>query len=283
MGKWLFDSHPIVVDRELAAVFGLNEAIVLQQINYWLNSKTAKTVNGRKWIYNSYKQWRDDNFPFWSLATVRRAIESCEKKGLIITANYNKAGFDKTKWYSIDYDAVDRGMSKRCAQNEQTSCSNCADGVVQNEQTNTRDYTEITSETTTASWPAHSAAESVQPESTSASEATPLRNNEGMDEVFNEWTNIWGWPNGIITTDLTEWVHKYGADIVQHAIKQAAETVGLKKPSKYVASILDRYDREHLITIEDIKADEQRHKQPQQNRRKQPPADPDWQLIDHFS
>ena len=104
-----------------------------------------------------------------------------------------------------------------------------------------------------------------------------------MNEVFNSWTNAWGWPNGIITTDLTEWVHKYGADIVQHAIKQAAEIVGLKKPSKYVASILDRYDREHLITIEDIKADEQRHKQPQQNKRKQPPTNPDWQLIDHFS
>lgn len=265
MGKWLFDSHPIVVDRELAAVFGLNEAIVLQQLNYWLNSKTAKTVNGRKWVYNSYNQWHDDNFPFWSLATVRRAIDSCEKKGLIITANYNKAGFDKTKWYSIDYYAVDKGMSKRFAQNEQTYCSKRASGAVQNEQTYTRDYTEITSETTAASWPAHSAAESVQPESNPSSAAS-LRNNEGMNEVFNSWTNAWGWPNGIITTDLTEWVHKYGADIVQHAIKQAAETVGLKKPSKYVASILDRYDREHLITIEDIKADEQRHKQPQQKK-----------------
>lgn len=149
MGKWLFDSHPIVVDRELAAVFGLNEAILLQQLNYWLNSKAAKTVNGRKWIYNSYKQWQEDNFPFWSLATVRRAIENCEKKGLIITGNFNKAGFDKTKWYSIDYDAVDRGMSKRSAQNEQTSCSKRSNAVVQNEQTNTRDYTETTAETTT--------------------------------------------------------------------------------------------------------------------------------------
>lgn len=148
MGKWLFDSHPIVVDRELAAVFGLNESILLQQLNYWLNSKAAKTVNGRKWIYNSYKQWQEDNFPFWSLATVRRAIENCEKKGLIITGNFNKAGFDKTKWYSIDYDAVDRGMSKRSAQNEQTSCSKRANAVVQNEQTNTRDYTETTAETT---------------------------------------------------------------------------------------------------------------------------------------
>ena len=115
MSKWLFDSHPIVVDRELAKAFGLNEAIVLQQLNYWLNGKSAKLINGRKWIYNSYKQWQEDNFPFWSLATVRRAIENCEKKGLIITGNFNKAGFDKTKWYSIDYDMIDRGMSKRCA------------------------------------------------------------------------------------------------------------------------------------------------------------------------
>lgn len=149
MSKWLFDSHPIVVDRELAKVFGLNEAIVLQQLNYWLNGKSAKLINGRKWIYNSYKQWQEDNFPFWSLATVRRAIENCEKKGLIITGNFNKAGFDKTKWYSIDYGMIDRGMSKRCAQNEQTDCSKRANGVAQNEQTNTRDYSEITTEITT--------------------------------------------------------------------------------------------------------------------------------------
>ena len=149
MSKWLFDSHPIVVDRELAKAFGLNEAIVLQQLNYWLNGKSAKLINGRKWIYNSYKQWQKDNFPFWSLATVRRAIENCEKKGLIITDNFNKAGFDKTKWYSIDYEMVDKGMSKRVAQNEQTGCSKRANGVAQNEQTNTRDYSEITTEITT--------------------------------------------------------------------------------------------------------------------------------------
>lgn len=149
MSKWLFDSHPIVVDRELAKAFGLNEAIVLQQLNYWLNGKSAKLINGRKWIYNSYKRWQEDNFPFWSLATVRRAIENCEKKGLIITDNFNKAGFDKTKWYSIDYEMVDKGMSKRVAQNEQTDCSKRANGVAQNEQTNTRDYSEITTEITT--------------------------------------------------------------------------------------------------------------------------------------
>lgn len=146
--KWLFDEHPIVIDRDLAAEFGLNEAIVLQQLNYWLNGKSAKFIDGRYWIYNSYKQWQKDNFPFWSLATVRRAIESCEKQGLVITANYNRAGFDKTKWYSIDYQKLNKGMSKRCAQNEQTSCSKWANGVAQNGQTNTRDYAETTTEIT---------------------------------------------------------------------------------------------------------------------------------------
>ena len=186
-----------------------------------------------------------------------------------------------TKWYTIDYSALSN-FEQRLYRSCTTSDQNLVNGTYRSCTTNTIDYQENTTQTTTpASWPAGQS-NAVSQQSDDGSKV--LRNTpEGMDEVFNSWTNIWGWPNGIITTDLTEWVHKYGADIVQHAIKQAAETVGLKKPSKYVASILDRYDREHLLTIEDIKADEQRRKQPQQNRKKQPPADPDWQLIDHFS
>lgn len=46
-------------------------------------------------------------------------LASLEKKNLIETANYNKVGFDKTKWYTINYDKLE-SMSRRCAQNEQT-------------------------------------------------------------------------------------------------------------------------------------------------------------------
>jgi DnaD/phage-associated family protein len=220
---------------------------------------------------------------------MKRQFDWLEERGIVITGNYNKLKFDRTKWYTIDYDALDRLVSP-FARNDQMGIvdttkrewSSQLNGNGRDDYDNTIDYTKTTTKTTqAASWPAHSAAESVQPDNNPTS-VVSRRNSEGMNEVFNDWTNAWGWPNGIITTDLTEWVHKYGADIVQHAIKQAAEIVGLKKPSKYVASILDRYEREHLLTIEDIKADEQRHKQPQ-SRRKQPPADPDWQLIDHFS
>ena len=280
MSNLLLDERPLIVLPSLAAMLNsLDEAVILQQIHYWIEKK-QNYREGRYWVYNSMENWMQQ-FPWIkSRTTLTRYFNNLEKKGLLITGNYNKAGFDKTKWYTIDYSTLS-DFEQRLYRTCTTSDQNLVNGMNRTCTTNTIDYQETTTQTTTpASWPAgQSNAVSQQ----SDNDSKVLRNTpEGMNEVFNSWTNTWGWPNGIITTDLTEWVHKYGADIVQHAIKQAAEIVGLKKPSKYVASILDRYEREHLLTIEDIKADEQRHKQPQ-SRRKQPPADPDWQLIDHFS
>lgn len=144
--RLLIDDYPIQVLPKLAEEIGLNEAIILQQIHYWLNGKNAHVRDGKRWVYNTYEGWREQ-FPFWSVATIRRVIGSLERKKLLLISNYNKAGFDKTKWYSIDYAELKR-VSRRFAQNEQTYCSNCTDGTAQNEQTNTIDYTETTTETT---------------------------------------------------------------------------------------------------------------------------------------
>ncbi|RMC36005.1 hypothetical protein F5ESL0236_07580 [Lactobacillus sp. ESL0236] len=132
--KWLYSKHPIVIDTDLAVALGSNgdrEAMVLQQLNYWLHSKSAKQINGRRWIYNTYDNWKKDSFPFFSKSTIRRTFTKLEEQGIVITGNFNKAGFDKTKWYSIDEEKLDELMSRRCAQNEHT---------------NTRDYTETTTD-----------------------------------------------------------------------------------------------------------------------------------------
>lgn len=141
--KLLIDDYPIQVLPKLAVEIGLNEAIILQQIHYWLN-QSKHFYDSKKWIYNTYEDW-NEQFPFWSVMTIRRTITSLEKQNLIISANYNKAGFDKTRWYSIDYEVVE-SVNRRCVQNEQTMCSKRTDGSVQNEQTNTIDYTENTTE-----------------------------------------------------------------------------------------------------------------------------------------
>ncbi|HHW9543840.1 TPA: hypothetical protein ACU3IC_002793 [Staphylococcus aureus] len=145
MNKLLIDDYPIQVLPKLAELIGLNEAIVLQQIHYWLNNSKHK-YDGKTWIFNSYPEWQKQ-FPFWSLITIKRTIYSLEKQNLLLIGNYNKAKFDKTKWYTINYQTIE-GMIRPSYQNDTTSVSKRDDGVYQNDTTNTIDYTETSSETT---------------------------------------------------------------------------------------------------------------------------------------
>ncbi|CRK85067.1 conserved phage C-terminal domain-containing protein [Neobacillus massiliamazoniensis] len=105
MSNLLISEMPLMVIPALAVKIGLNEALVLQQIHYWVKSST-KVIEGRKWIYNTYKEWQLQ-FPFWSESTIKRAIHSLENQGLIITGNWNRSKMDKTKWYTIDYERVE--------------------------------------------------------------------------------------------------------------------------------------------------------------------------------
>lgn len=85
---------------------GLNKAIFINQLNYWLeiNEKAGKNLkDGHYWVYNSYESWAENDFQYWSADTVKRIVSSLENIGVIISANYNKFKIDKTKWYRIDY------------------------------------------------------------------------------------------------------------------------------------------------------------------------------------
>lgn len=99
-------SRTLIVNTDLALVLGdLNEAIVLNQLNYWIeiNKKAEKNlVDGKYWVYNSYSDWRINNFPYWSEKTIQRTFTRLENKGVVLSANYNKLAIDKTKWYTID-------------------------------------------------------------------------------------------------------------------------------------------------------------------------------------
>ena len=140
MSRLLINEPPLQVLPSLAKEIGLNEAIMLQQMHYWL-LKSSNEFTGVKWFYKTLEEWQTE-FPFWSAMTIRRTLGSLEKQKIIKIGNFNKKKFDKTKWYTIDYQRVNR----RCVQNEQTMCADRTDGCVQNEQTYTRDYQESTTE-----------------------------------------------------------------------------------------------------------------------------------------
>ena len=86
----------------LATKIGLNEAMFLQQLHYWVE-RSKHVMEGRKWIYNTVDDWCKQ-FPFWSRRTLTRIIANLEKRMLIVAANYNRKGFDHTKWYTVNYE-----------------------------------------------------------------------------------------------------------------------------------------------------------------------------------
>jgi len=102
--KYLINEDPIFFLPTLAVGIGLNEAIILQKIHGWLQC-TPKEHVGRNWIYNSYKSWKEQ-LPFLSESTIKRAVKNLIDKGIIITENFNKKSFDKTLWYSINYEKL---------------------------------------------------------------------------------------------------------------------------------------------------------------------------------
>ncbi|HEM5311138.1 TPA: conjugal transfer protein [Streptococcus suis] len=109
MNALLFDERPIVANPVLAREIGLNEAIVLQQINFWLevNKQNGKNFHdGRYWTYNSIRAWHESDFSYLSYETVKRTFSKLEKAGFLLTANYNKDPRDKTKWYSLDFERI---------------------------------------------------------------------------------------------------------------------------------------------------------------------------------
>jgi len=102
--KALIPENPLLVLPSLAVKIGLKEAIILQQIHYWI-LKSKHLYDGRYWIYNTYLDWQKQ-FPFWGESTIKKTILKMEKDGLLISGNFNKLKQDRTKWYSIDYEKI---------------------------------------------------------------------------------------------------------------------------------------------------------------------------------
>ena len=103
----LINEPALQVLPSLAIALGLEEAIILQQLHYWLNNQRVdgREHDGRKWIYNSYEEWQE-NFPFWSVQQIQRFFLNLEKTGVVISAKLDAKRHDQTKFYTLDYDIL---------------------------------------------------------------------------------------------------------------------------------------------------------------------------------
>ena len=102
----LIKNRPLLFSPELARRVGLNEAIALQQVAYWVReTESGVDYDGKRWIYNTYASW-SKQFPFWSEDTIKRTMQSLKNHGLILVEQLNKAQHDRTNFYTIDEGSI---------------------------------------------------------------------------------------------------------------------------------------------------------------------------------
>ncbi|EDF9234399.1 hypothetical protein KD329_002913 [Salmonella enterica] len=237
----LMTSRPIVINPDLAYSIGLNEAIALQQINYWLQeTKSGMESDGVRWIYNTTEQWLEQ-FPFWSESTLKRTFTRLKTLGVLKIEQLNKSQRDMTNFYTIDYESelldevkVTESKRSKCAlpsgQNDTMeevkvthSISSKRTAVIRSKCTD--DLTENTTESTT---------ENKTPSCPEASQPDALVNpNDFLSRhptavVFSAAKRQWG-----TQEDLTcaEWIWGKIIRLYEQAAESDGELVRPKEPN----------------------------------------------------
>lgn len=96
-------------DVELATRYGMLEAIILNNLEFWTARNEANGQHhhdGYYWTYNSTKALAE-LFPYVSQRQIQHALKHLRELGIIQTGNYNKSAYDRTLWYAF----TDLGLS----------------------------------------------------------------------------------------------------------------------------------------------------------------------------
>ncbi len=91
-------------DTVIAKKYGINAAVLYTNFQYWIAKNKANGQNyrdGRTWTYNSWRALADLH-PYMSVWAVRAALKTLIDAGVLIAANYNLRGFDRTRWYAFE-------------------------------------------------------------------------------------------------------------------------------------------------------------------------------------
>lgn len=120
---------------EEAEKHGVEKAVILYNLRFWLEKNKANSTNlhdGYYWTYNSAKAFAA-LFPYYKASKIERLLRQMESDGLILSGNYNKAGYDRTKWYSMpDFSLESLAISQSSnmkngdCKNEECNLQNCS-------------------------------------------------------------------------------------------------------------------------------------------------------------
>lgn len=93
---------------EVAQKYGVNEAIFMHNLYFWIFKNEANErhfYDGRYWTYNSAEAF-SKLFPFWSADQIKRLIKKLRDSGHLCIGNFNQNQFNRTSWYALSDEII---------------------------------------------------------------------------------------------------------------------------------------------------------------------------------
>ena len=88
---------------EYATKYGIEEAILIQHIQFWIfqNERLKRNFHeGKTWMYQTQEELAAI-YPYWNRDKVQKLLKKLVDKDVLIKGNFNKNIFDRTCWYTF--------------------------------------------------------------------------------------------------------------------------------------------------------------------------------------
>jgi hypothetical protein len=107
-----------VQERLLAKMYGRTAGVLLYKIHYWIEKKAGEEVGGTRWVFNTAEGWAEQVYV--SARQIQNIVSKLLKDGIIKIAKLHKNKWNRTNFYTINYDLLFKRISEFCNSNKPT-------------------------------------------------------------------------------------------------------------------------------------------------------------------
>lgn len=99
--------NDVEVDMDLAKEVGLQGAIVAARLHQitTTSGETYRYKDGLKYFGLTQKEWREQEFPFWTVDIIRRTFERLVKSNVVKRRKIESKS-NATVWYALNYNSA---------------------------------------------------------------------------------------------------------------------------------------------------------------------------------
>jgi hypothetical protein len=107
LGKLLLDEPPLQVLPSLACIVGINQAVIIQQLHYYVRERGVER-HGEYWYHQTYRPGEHHMgwitvFPWMNPDYIRQLFAKLKKDGFVHIERLSGKRGDRTNWYRPDY------------------------------------------------------------------------------------------------------------------------------------------------------------------------------------